>query len=217
MIYVLFLEQNKWYVGFTEREIGIRIAEHFDSNGSEWTKKYKPIQLMHIQEGTPTDEDNLTLKYMLEYGWWNVRGGRWCQINMTMPPIELLPNLSTDITREVYLHNVSENLGLVPKNITLESLRDDLVDSSHNDSVDSSHNELPDTSNNINITQMTTKLVPTKMYKLGVIVDKYEPSIRITPNHHIPTKMMECYRCGRDGHFMKQCYAKSHINGKNLN
>ena len=43
-VYVLKLEQDKYYVGITEDEN--RINSHFNSTGSSWTKKYKPVSVV---------------------------------------------------------------------------------------------------------------------------------------------------------------------------
>jgi predicted GIY-YIG superfamily endonuclease len=43
-IYILKLEENKWYVGKTYRKVKERFQEHLDGKGSSWTKKYKPIE-----------------------------------------------------------------------------------------------------------------------------------------------------------------------------
>jgi len=45
-IYILKLEDNKYYVGKT-KNINNRILDHFTNNGSEWTKKYKPIEIIN--------------------------------------------------------------------------------------------------------------------------------------------------------------------------
>ena len=37
MIYVLLLEENKFYVGYSERAVGERFIEHFNYQGSKWT------------------------------------------------------------------------------------------------------------------------------------------------------------------------------------
>lgn len=36
MIYLLLLENNKWYVGYTERKNGERFLEHFKIEGAKW-------------------------------------------------------------------------------------------------------------------------------------------------------------------------------------
>ena len=91
MIYVLLLENSKWYVGYTNRINGDRFLEHFDEKGSEWTRLHKPIQVMLFREGTLDDERRITLEYMEKYGWYNVRGGPWCRVLMIEPPEELKP------------------------------------------------------------------------------------------------------------------------------
>ena len=43
-IYILELQENKFYVGKTNNP-NFRLNRHFNSNGSVWTKKYKPIKV----------------------------------------------------------------------------------------------------------------------------------------------------------------------------
>lgn len=93
MIYILLLEKNKWYIGYTDRKDGERFYEHFTGKGAMWTQIYKPVQVMEWREGTMEDENKITLEYMRDYGWWNVRGGNYCSIDMERPPKELMPNL----------------------------------------------------------------------------------------------------------------------------
>jgi predicted GIY-YIG superfamily endonuclease len=110
MIYVLLLEHGKIYVGYTERENGERFIEHFDGNGSKWTQKYKPIEVIEFRKGTLEDERIVTLEYMKAYGWYNVRGSCYCQVEMTTPPKELMPNMPSKITKstnkiKIHHHN----------------------------------------------------------------------------------------------------------------
>lgn len=111
MIYVLLLENNKWYVGYTNRINGDRFLEHFDEKGSEWTKLHKPIQVMLFKEGSIDDEKTTTLEYMEKYGWYNVRGGPWCKVSMTEPPNELKPkNLPKPLNKtKSYIKNIKED------------------------------------------------------------------------------------------------------------
>ena len=75
MIYVLLLQENKFYVGFSERPIGERFVEHFNYKGSKWTTLYRPVQVLQVQPGGIEEENEMTLRIMDKYGWWNVRGG----------------------------------------------------------------------------------------------------------------------------------------------
>ena len=90
MIYVLLLQENKIYVGFTERPIEERLIEHANGQGSEWTKLYQFVHLLRYQPGGKEEENEMTLKMMENYGWWNVRGGNWCKVEMHSCPRALL-------------------------------------------------------------------------------------------------------------------------------
>jgi predicted GIY-YIG superfamily endonuclease len=96
-VYVVQLEKDKFYVGYTEREDCERLMEHFEGGGAKWTQKYKPVQVIEIKDGTKEDENRITLEYMKKYGWFNVRGGNWCKLDMERPPIELTPTLPPEI------------------------------------------------------------------------------------------------------------------------
>jgi hypothetical protein len=90
MIYVLLLEQNKFYVGFSDRPIGERFNEHCHDQGSKWTTLYRPVQVLITQPGGIEEENEMTLRMMEKYGWWNVRGGCWCKVDMQFCPPALL-------------------------------------------------------------------------------------------------------------------------------
>ena len=81
-IYVLKLQNNKYYVGKTTNP-NFRLENHFKSQGCEWTKQHKPSEVVELFEGDDFDEDKYTLKYMSKYGIQNVRGGSWCQIKLS--------------------------------------------------------------------------------------------------------------------------------------
>lgn len=82
-IYILKLQQNKYYIGKTN-EPNFRIDTHFNANGSAWTKKYKPISVSVIIPNCDNyDEDKYTLLYMSKYGIDNVRGGSFVQLKLS--------------------------------------------------------------------------------------------------------------------------------------
>jgi hypothetical protein len=78
--YIIECEGNRYYVGRTHHEED-RILQHFENNGSEWTKKYKPIRVVSkFISNDNFDEEKYTLKYMEKYGIDNVRGGSYCTL-----------------------------------------------------------------------------------------------------------------------------------------
>ena len=81
-IYVLQLEDGKYYVGKTKRNIEERFNEHCNGTGSEWTKKYKPVSVLDTSPGDDFAEDPQVLRCMVKYGIDNVRGGKYSQITL---------------------------------------------------------------------------------------------------------------------------------------
>jgi len=81
MIYVLELENKKWYIGITYN-LNIRLAQHIGGSGAQWTKLHKPIRVAEVfYEGCNRHmEDEVTKKYIMEWGKENVRGGSWCKV-----------------------------------------------------------------------------------------------------------------------------------------
>jgi hypothetical protein len=90
MIYVLALQNNKYYVGKTLHHDCSRLNAHFAGKGSVWTQLHPPIRIVSLHpESSEVLEDRITLDTMQAYGWHNVRGGRWSQVHMVHPPPEL--------------------------------------------------------------------------------------------------------------------------------
>lgn len=82
-LYVLKLESDKYYVGITTKHNPQdRIRQHISGYyGARWTKKYKPTETLETidlgnvsQEEAEREEKKLTLKYMNDFGYQNVRG-----------------------------------------------------------------------------------------------------------------------------------------------
>jgi predicted GIY-YIG superfamily endonuclease len=81
-LYVLQLEQGKYYVGKTY-DVEKRFGQHMRGHGSVWTKKYTPIKIVEQRPlKDQFDETNTTKLYMKKYGIENVRGGAYSQINL---------------------------------------------------------------------------------------------------------------------------------------
>ena len=81
VIYILLCEKGRYYVGKTGRPLQDRVDEHFAHNGSEWTRKYRPIRVIkQILNADEFDEDKYTKIYMIKYGIDKVRGGTYSQV-----------------------------------------------------------------------------------------------------------------------------------------
>lgn len=96
MIYLLGLETNKFYVGYSKNydSVAERIFCHIHGFGATWTKKYKPIRVMLVCGGSLDDERVLTLYLMRLYGVARVRGSYWTLTrDIKMPSMFYLYNL----------------------------------------------------------------------------------------------------------------------------
>lgn len=101
-IYILLLETKKFYIGKTNNP-HIRLDSHFNSNGSEWTKIYKPIKVYElISDCDSYDEDKYTLKYMEKMGINNVRGGSFCQVELSEEQLKLIKNMIKGATDKCF-------------------------------------------------------------------------------------------------------------------
>ena len=84
IIYILELNNNKYYVGKTTN-LEKRLDQHKNNIGSEWTKKYKFIKLVEtIETQSEFEEDKYVKIYMNRYGINNVRGGSYNQIELSI-------------------------------------------------------------------------------------------------------------------------------------
>jgi hypothetical protein len=90
IIYVLRLENHKFYVGRTN-DLHERIAYHLSGNGCEFTKRYKMKKVIEIIESNDIfDEDKVTKKYMARFGIHNVRGGSYTTLSLDESTMKFL-------------------------------------------------------------------------------------------------------------------------------
>jgi predicted GIY-YIG superfamily endonuclease len=89
IVYAIALGENKYYIGISH-SLNLRLGQHSslaeDSGSAKWVKKYgfkKVVEI--IYPGNIEIENDLTRKYMLRYGWENVRGGYMNKISMNKP------------------------------------------------------------------------------------------------------------------------------------
>jgi len=172
-IYILRLEEEKYYVGKTNNP-EFRLDSHFNANGSEWTKLYKPINIVEIKNNCDDyDEDKYTIIYMNKYGINNVRGGSFVSVILTKAQNDTLEKMISGATNKCFLcagdhfaKECEENKDFV---WVCECGREFLKESS---------------------CAYHSKYCKAK------------------------NKLSECcFRCGRTSHYVRDCYAKKHING----
>lgn len=90
IIYILRLENEKWYVGKT-KNFPKRYAEHKSKIACEWTKLHPVLNVEGVMMTVDDyEEDKWVKKMMGKYGIDNVRGGTYCQIQLSKEQILLL-------------------------------------------------------------------------------------------------------------------------------
>lgn len=82
-LYILRLEDGKFYVGITSKTPEIRMQEHLNGvRVAYWTAKHKPIEIIHTEDlgvieksKAETRENKMVRALMKQRGLNNVRGG----------------------------------------------------------------------------------------------------------------------------------------------
>jgi len=102
-IYTIQLEKGKYYIGKTNNP-QFRLESHFNSNGSEWTKIYKPLRVIEVKPNCDDyDEDKITRQYMDKYGINNVRGGSFVSVKLDKSTIDTLKKMSNGINNRCFV------------------------------------------------------------------------------------------------------------------
>ena len=102
-IYVLQLEHGKYYIGKTNNP-RFRLKNHFMSNGSQWTKIYKPLKLVELKPNCDDyDEDKITRQYMDKYGIDNVRGGSFTSVKLDKSTLDVLKQMSNGTNNKCFI------------------------------------------------------------------------------------------------------------------
>ncbi len=114
-VYVLKLENNRWWIG-KNKNPSSRINKHINKMGSMWTRDNKVIGEEELLEDADLTE--ITLKYMKEYGWENVRGT--CFNNM---PEKYIPKKIKD-----YIYNQGRDFDMIFQQDNEVTDGEDLID-----------------------------------------------------------------------------------------
>jgi predicted GIY-YIG superfamily endonuclease len=91
-IYIIRLERGNYYVGKSDNPTH-RFNQHVAGNGSMWTKKYRPLELVNvITNASHFDEDKHVKELMAIYGIDKVRGGTYVQEILSESQKEIITN-----------------------------------------------------------------------------------------------------------------------------
>lgn len=189
-IYILELENNKYYIGKTNTP-HLRIENHFQGSGSGWTKIHNPIRVIAtIKSHSQFDEDKYTLEYITKYGLDNVRGGSFSRPTLTPEEKQIINRMIQSQKDQCYHcgeegHFVKECPNRTTDNDTSEW---EIIDKSEIEKTESKSKPWWK-----RVGQM-----------IGNFLDEFDDE-NTQSNSHRPRKG-KCYRCGKYGHWANQCY-----------
>jgi len=116
-IYILKLKEDKFYVGKSSKPMS-RTGEHLVSSihsdascsGSGWTAMYEPEKILRvIVSYDEFDEDLYTFRYMKEHGIDNVRGGSFCELNLSHENVTTLEKMLAGAGDKCYYCGASDH------------------------------------------------------------------------------------------------------------
>lgn len=187
-VYVLQLVKGKYYVGKSCSPVD-RIIDHAIGGGSTWTKRYPPVKVLNIYPNCDNfDEQKYTLKMMKSKGIENVRGGPFCTAELLPNEVETIKKMLNDVSNACYVCGKSDHFA----------------------------SGCPSRCGKCgNYSKYGYVCKACAIPRTSVYSNRQMTSRKSSPSPPPPTNV--CFRCGREGHFVSDCYASFHVKGYPLN
>jgi len=194
-IYVLELKSYKYYIGKTTNPY-FRLKEHFNANGSSWTKKYVPFKVLELIEGDDEDEDKYTIKYMKKYGIDNVRGGSFCRLELSYSDRTTLDKMIVSQEDKCFKCNKKGHFAIECKSIICNRC-----------------NRVGHTLDNCyaKTNVKGEELSEDEYYICNTCEKEFETEKEAITHDKYCNKKKKCFRCNRFGHNSNECYARTMI------
>jgi len=206
-LYLLKLENNKWYVG-KSKNVKARFQEHLEQKGAgaEWTRLHRP---MIVAQRKPCQddkfaEDSFVLACMEKYGIENVRGGSWSHPTLSRFETQYIQKLLASANDACYSCHKSGHLAKncptrqpVSDEKALVALGAELAQEDRRNCE-------------------SKTLVPPRNGVFAHFAVGHKRRYEQDNSEESEDAGDTCFRCGRNSHYVKDCFARTDVHGKPL-